>query len=215
MNTLPRPRPLVVVILDGWGLRLETKGNAIAAAHTPTIDLLERHFPATAIAASGLAVGLPPGVGGNSETGHRNIGAGRVEYQILAHIDRTIADRSFFTNDVLLKALEHANEQRSSLHLMGLLSTGGVHAHMNHLLALLDLAQQKQFKQPVYIHLFTDGRDSPPKSALTYLIQLEAAQAKTGIGTLASLVGRFYAMDRNNNWDRTRAAYELLVGGKH
>jgi 2,3-bisphosphoglycerate-independent phosphoglycerate mutase len=214
MNTLPRPRPLVVVILDGWGINQQEQGNAIAAAKTPTFDLFARHFPTTSIVASGLEVGLPPGVGGNSETGHRNIGAGRVEYQILAHIDRTITDGSFFQNDVLLDALKHAENNNTNLHVMGLLSTGGVHAHINHLFALLELARKKQFKRPVYLHLFTDGRDSPPQSALQYLVQLEAAQAKMGLGTIASLVGRFFAMDRNNNWDRTRAAYELLVGGQ-
>jgi len=215
MNTLPRPRPLVVVILDGWGLRLETKGNAIAAAHTPTIDLLERHFPATAIAASGLAVGLPADVGGNSETGHRNIGAGRVEYQILASIDRAIKGGSFAENTVLLGALEHATDQHSALHLLGLVSRGGVHSQFEHLVALLQLLKQRAFARPVYIHMITDGRDAPPRSGLGYAHALEKIISELGIGQIASVVGRFYAMDRNNNWERTEKAYRLLTAGDH
>ncbi|MBI4022041.1 MAG: 2,3-bisphosphoglycerate-independent phosphoglycerate mutase [Candidatus Andersenbacteria bacterium] len=214
MNTLPRPRPLVVVILDGWGISPQRAGNAIAAAQTPAMDTFARFYPSTALAASGLEVGLPPGVGGNSETGHRNIGAGRVEYQLLSKIDQAMADGSFFNNPVLAGAFEHAQAHASSLHLIGLASSGGVHAHVNHLLALLEMAGARRFQLPVYLHLITDGRDAPPRSALGYLQQITERQRALGIGIIASVVGRFYAMDRNNNWERTGAAYELFTGGE-
>jgi 2,3-bisphosphoglycerate-independent phosphoglycerate mutase len=215
MNTLPRPRPLVVVILDGWGISLTDTSNAIAAADTPTMDSFVRHFPATSIVASGLEVGLPARVGGNSETGHRNIGAGRVEYQILAHIDQAIANESFFSNKALLGAFAHAEQNASDVHLIGLVSRGGVHSHLNHLVALLELAKRQGFKRPVYVHMFTDGRDSPPQSALTYLNQLRGVLGDSSNGMVASMVGRFYAMDRNNNWERTQATYNLLTGAAH
>jgi len=214
MNTLPRPSPLLVVILDGWGISLESGGNAIAMAKTPTMDGLARHFPTTAIAAAGLEVGLPLGQEGNSETGHRNIGAGRVEYQILASIDKAVADGSFFSNPALVGAVEHARQYKSSLHLMGLISRGGVHSHFNHLLSLLQLAAQRDRREHVYIHIFTDGRDAPQQSALGYVQSLEEAMGKYGVGALASVTGRLYAMDRNQNWGRTQAVYDMLTGGK-
>lgn len=214
MNTLPRPRPLLVVILDGWGLSSEVEGNAITAAKTPTMDDLARYFPTTAVAAAGLEVGLPPGQDGNSETGHRNIGAGRVEYQILAAIDKTIVDGSFETNPVLIGAIEHARKHKSNLHLMGLVSRGGVHSHFDHLLALLRMAVGRNLRERVYIHMFADGRDSPQQSALGYVDILEEAMGKYGVGTIASVTGRFYAMDRNRNWERAQATYDMLTGGK-
>ncbi|MFH1353730.1 MAG: 2,3-bisphosphoglycerate-independent phosphoglycerate mutase [bacterium] len=214
MNTLPRPRPLLVVILDGWGLNSEEQGNAIAAAKTPTMDNLARYFPTTAVAAAGLEVGLPPGQCGNSETGHRNIGAGRVEYQILTAIDRAIADSSFETNPVLIGAIEHTRHYKSSLHLMGLVSRGGVHSHFDHLLALLRMAAGRNLRERVYVHMFTDGRDAPQQSALGYAESLEEAMGKYGLGTIASVTGRFYAMDRNRNWERTQTTYDMLTGGK-
>lgn len=162
MNTLPRPRPLVVIILDGWGLRAVKQGNAIQAAETPSMDLFIRSFPAAGIVAAGLEVGLPTGQTGNSETGHRNIGAGRVEYQILANIDKAIEDESFFSNKVLLSAIEHAKKYDSNLHLAGLISRGGVHSHMNHLFALLKLLEKNGFKERMYIHMFADSKDAPP-----------------------------------------------------
>lgn len=214
MNTLPRPRPLIVVILDGWGISGTRAGNAIAAAATPTMDTFIRYYPSTTLAASGLEVGLPPGVGGNSETGHRNIGAGRVEYQLLSKIDRAIADGSFYANPVLVGAFEHAQAHASRLHIIGLISAGGVHGHINHLLALLEMASLRRFTQPLYLHLITDGRDAPPRSARGFLQQLTERVLALEVGTIASVMGRFWAMDRNENWDRTRAAFELLVGGE-
>lgn len=213
MNTLPRPHPLVVIILDGWGLRAVKQGNAIQAAETPSMDLFIRSFPAAGIVAAGLEVGLPIGQTGNSETGHRNIGAGRVEYQILANIDKAIEDESFFSNKVLLSAIEHAKKYDSNLHLAGLISRGGVHSHMNHLFALLKLLEKNGFKERVYIHMFADGRDSPPQSALTYVSRVEEEINKYGVGQIVSLTGRFYAMDRNHNWERTEATYNMLTGG--
>jgi 2,3-bisphosphoglycerate-independent phosphoglycerate mutase len=195
--------PLVVVILDGWGISFEKRGNAILSAATPTMNMFARHFPTASLAAASIEVGLPWGEVGNSETGHRNIGAGRVQYQSLPQIDQAI----------ILGALVHARAHSSQIHLMGLLGTGGVHAHSNHLFALLGFLERQGFRDPVYIHLFTDGRDAPPQSAPAYLQRLEEVMAETGIGKIASVTGRLYAMDRNGNWDRTQATYNLLVGG--
>lgn len=208
-----RPRPLVVVILDGWGISPVVEGNAILAAKTPTMDTFLQHYPAATLTASGEEVGLPWGEIGDSETGHKNIGAGSVQYQILESINHAIADRSFFKNPVLQHVFTHVKERKSQLHLMGLVSPGGVHAHMSHLFALLELAVRQRVRGEVFIHMFTDGRDSPPKSALTFLAHLEDKIQELKIGTLASATGRFYAMDRNNNWDRTQATYDMLTGG--
>ncbi len=208
----PRPRPLVVAILDGWGISFVHEGNAIATAPTPNMDEFVFAYPAASIIASGAEVGLPWGEMGNSETGHRNIGAGQVTYQSLPLIDKSIADGSFFQNPQLLGAINHAKQAGSNLHLMGLVSTGGVHAHINHLLALLDLCAREGFKDRVFIHMFTDGRDTPPQTALNFLNMLEEAIGRYGVGKVASVTGRFYAMDRNDNWDRTEATYNMLVG---
>lgn len=213
MNTLAKPKPLLVVILDGWGVRLNTEGNAIAAAATPVMDDFAKHYPMAVVQASGLEVGLPHGVAGNSETGHRNIGAGRVEYQMMAHIDRTIEDGTFFDSEALNAAIDHAKQNKSNLHLMGLVSTGGVHSHINHLITLLKMLNNRKFEDRVYIHMFTDGRDTPPKSAGGFLQQVESAIGKYGLGKIASVTGRFYAMDRNRNWDRTKATFDMLTGG--
>jgi len=215
MNTLPRPRPLVVVILDGWGISFVEKGNAIAQADTPTMDLFAHNFPTAALEASGMGVGLPWGEVGNSETGHRNIGAGNVQYQVLPLIGQQIEDGQFFKNEVLTAAVEHAQNNTSSLHIMGLCSPGGVHSHFNHLFALLELAARKGLKERVYIHMFTDGRDSLPQSALQHLQYVEDGIKKAGVGEIASVTGRFYAMDRNQNWVRTQAAYDMLTGRTH
>ncbi|PIT97734.1 MAG: 2,3-bisphosphoglycerate-independent phosphoglycerate mutase [Candidatus Andersenbacteria bacterium CG10_big_fil_rev_8_21_14_0_10_54_11] len=215
MNTLPRPHPLVVVILDGWGVRLDPDGNAIAAAQTPTMDRLLRHFPAAVLGAAGLDVGLPAGVAGNSEVGHRNIGAGRVEYQLMTAITQAITDGSFFHNHVLTRAITSAQAYRGAIHLMGLISHGNVHSSLQHLFALLQLlAQYPPVRDRIYIHLFTDGRDSPPRSALQYVDEVQDAIGRYGAGTIASVCGRAYAMDRNENWDRTAAAYAVLTGGE-
>lgn len=211
--TTQRPRPLLVVILDGWGISFVQEGNAIMSADTPNMDMFARHYPTTALLAASIEVGLPWGEVGNSETGHSNIGAGEVQYQALPQIDRAIEDRSFFVNPALLGAISHAQKNRSNLHLMGLIGTGGVHAHSNHLFALLELAAQQKMHEHVFMHLFTDGRDSPPQSALTYVQQLEAVMGRFGIGKIASVMGRLYAMDRNENWERTQAAFNVLTGG--
>lgn len=208
-----RPWPLVVVILDGWGVSLVEEGNAIAAANTPMMDRFALHYPLASLSAASLEVGLPWGEVGNSETGHGNIGAGRVQYQTLPHIDKAIADGEFFTNRVLLAAVSNAKKNRSSIHLMGLLGTGGVHAHSNHLFALLKFLAQRGFRERVYLHLFTDGRDAPPHSAVGHVQQLEEKMGQYGVGQVATVTGRLYAMDRNANWERTQATYELLVGG--
>lgn len=210
---MERPRPLVVIILDGWGISLIRKGNAIFAANTPTMDTYARTYPTAAISASGIEVGLPWGEVGNSETGHRNIGAGQVQYQVLPKIDKAITDRSFFTNPAFLNAVAHVRKYNSNLHLLGLASPGGVHAHINHLIALLEFAATQNMHERVYIHLITDGRDSPPQGMATYIKTLEDAIGKYGVGKVASVTGRFYAMDRNKNWDRTQATYDMLTGG--
>lgn len=214
MSALPsRPRPLIIAILDGWGISFVEEGNAILAADTPTMDLFARHFPSAALTAASIEVGLPWGEVGNSETGHSNIGAGQVQYQALPRIDKAIADRSFFSNQALLQAVTHVKKNKSNLHLMGLASTGGVHAHINHLYALLELAAKEKIFDHVYIHFFTDGRDSPQQQAASDLKDLEAAMGRFGIGKIASVTGRLYAMDRNENWERTQVAYNMLTGG--
>lgn len=209
-----RPRPLVVAILDGWGVSFIKEGNAIAAARTPVMDSYMRYFPTAALRAAGTEVGLPWGEVGNSETGHRNIGAGQIQYQTLPLIDKAIETKEFFSNEALLQAITHAKENNSDLHLMGLVSTGGVHAHMEHLFSLLELCAQQEFRDRVYIHMFADGRDVAPQSALTYLGALEEKIGANGVGKIASVTGRFYAMDRNKNWERTENTYNMLIGGK-
>lgn len=204
---------LVVIILDGWGINLITQGNAIAAADTPTMDTYARTYPTAAVAAAGIEVGLPSGEVGNSETGHRNIGAGQVQYQVLPKIDKAIADGSFLSTPAFLDAIAHVKQFDSNLHIMGLASPGGVHAHVKHLSSLLELCAGQQLNKNVYIHLFTDGRDSPPKAALDHLREVQAAMKRFSVGVIASVTGRFYAMDRNKNWDRTEAAYSMLTGG--
>lgn len=213
MTSTAIPRPLVIAILDGWGVSFVQRGNAIATAATPNMDEFLRFYPSAAIQAAGMEVGLPWGEVGNSETGHRNIGAGNVQYQVLPLIDNAIAKGSFFENSALREAIEHAKKYKSALHIMGLVSPGGVHAHMNHLFAILALCKQMNKIDRVYIHMFADGRDTPPQSALAYVKSLEEAIGRYGVGTIASVTGRFYAMDRNRNWERTEAIYNLLVGG--
>ena len=205
---------MVVVILDGWGISFVEQGDAIRAAETPTMDMLSRQYPTASVLAASIEAGLPWGEVGNSETGHSNIGAGQVQYQALPRVDRAIEDKSFFANTTILQAIAHAKKHQSNLHLMGLVSPGGVHAHMRHLFALLELAAKENLSDHVFIHMFTDGRDTPPQSALTYLDQLEQAIGKHGIGKIASVTGRFYAMDRNENWERTEATYNMLTGGQ-
>ena len=202
---------ILLAILDGWGYTTRRIGNAIYYAHTPNFDDLWRENPHTLLKASGEAVGLPAGQMGNSEVGHLNIGAGRIVYQEATKILMAIKDGSFFENSVLKEAMEKAKRKR--LHLMGLIGDGGVHAMMEHLYALLEMAKMYGVKE-VYIHCFLDGRDTPPKSAIRYIKELEEKLDEIGVGKIASLIGRYFAMDRDKRWDRTRKAYEMLVKGR-
>ena len=203
---------VVLIIMDGWGYKKEKYGNAILHAKTPTFDRLDREFPCTLIQASGLEVGLPDGQMGNSEVGHLNIGAGRVVYQELPRISNSVKDGSFFSNRVLLNAMEHAKRNGSSLHLMGLLSDGGVHSHIDHIFALIEMAKRNNVKN-LFMHPFLDGRDTPPKSALKYISDLNAKLKELDIGKIASIMGRYYGMDRDNRWERTKKAYDAIVHG--
>ena len=202
---------LLLAILDGFGYREERDGNAIAHANTPNMDNFMRTYPFTLLEAGGTAVGLPPGQMGNSEVGHVNIGAGRIVFQDSMRILKAIEDGSFFQNEVLKKAMKKA--RGSALHLMGLIGPGGVHALPQHLHALIEMAKKEGVKN-VYIHCFTDGRDTPPKSAAEHIKSLEKKIEEIGIGEIASVTGRYYAMDRDKRWERTRMAYEMLTEGK-
>ncbi len=203
-------KPLVLTILDGWGYSPVREGNAIAAAHKPTYDSLLRQYPNTLIRTSGPSVGLPEGQMGNSEVGHLNIGAGRVIYMDVTRIDRMISSGEFFKNPVLLDSMRHARAHR--LHLMGLCSDGGVHSQLTHLYALLKLAKQEGV-QEVFVHCFMDGRDTPPESGAGYLEQLQKEMRQIGAGKIASVSGRYYAMDRDQRWDRIERAFGAMVLG--
>ncbi|MFA7554332.1 MAG: 2,3-bisphosphoglycerate-independent phosphoglycerate mutase [Spongiibacteraceae bacterium] len=203
-------KPLVLLILDGWGHREETRDNAIANANTPTWDRLYAEAPRTLIASSGLNVGLPEGQMGNSEVGHMSLGAGRVVYQSITRIDKAISDGDFFTNPAYIDAIDKAVANGKALHLLGLLSAGGVHSHEQHIFAMVEMAAQRGAKH-VYVHAFLDGRDTPPRSAKNSLQTLTDKFAQLGCGRIASLVGRYYAMDRDNRWDRVQKAYDLLT----
>jgi len=205
-------RPLVLMILDGWGISPHCEGNAVCQARTPRLDGLFERFPSTRITASGLDVGLPEGQMGNSEVGHLNIGAGRVVYQDLTRISRSIEDGSFFANPVLIETLAKIRAGGGKLHLMGLLSDGGVHSHISHLYALVEMARQHNIKD-ICIHAFLDGRDTPPQSAAGYLARLEQRLEHLGAGRVASVIGRFYAMDRDNRWDRVESAFRAMTEG--
>jgi 2,3-bisphosphoglycerate-independent phosphoglycerate mutase len=204
-------RKAVLCILDGWGHGPSDAGNAIAIARTPTFDSLSARFPNTLLAASGLAVGLPDGQAGNSEVGHLTIGSGRIVLQDLTRIDAAIADGSFFENSVLAEAVKLAMRRGSRLHLLGLLSPGGVHSHQEHLVALCELARRHGLSK-VFIHAFTDGRDEPQTSGAGYVRWLEGRLAEIGVGQLATIGGRYFAMDRDRRWDRLEVAYTTLLG---
>jgi 2,3-bisphosphoglycerate-independent phosphoglycerate mutase len=204
-------RPFVLVVLDGWGQSDDPFGNAIAAASTPTVDRLMRRWPWTTVAASGEAVGLPDGQQGNSEVGHLTLGAGRVIYQPLTRINRAIADGSFFDNPVLCAAVDAALERGTALHCLGLVSPGGVHSDQAHGVALAELARRRGLER-VFFHAFTDGRDEPPTSAAAFVGRFVHDLDAAGSGTVVSVTGRYYAMDRDTRWERTQAAYEQLVG---
>ncbi|ATW25828.1 phosphoglycerate mutase (2,3-diphosphoglycerate-independent) [Candidatus Formimonas warabiya] len=206
-------KPLVLTILDGWGLRDKAEGNAIACAWVPNYHRLWDAYPHTTLNASEEAVGLPEGQMGNSEVGHLNMGAGRVVFQEFTRITRAIRDKSFFENLVLLKAMEHAKANNSSLHLLGLLSDGGVHSHLDHLFALLEMARRQGLTK-VYVHCFLDGRDVPPANAKEYILLLQQKFKELGFGAVATVMGRFYAMDRDKRWDRVDRAYRAMVYGE-
>lgn len=206
-------RPIVLIILDGWGVAADHHGNAINLANTPFYDQLLLSFPNCILEASGEAVGLPYGVDGNSETGHLNIGAGYVVYQDLPRINLAIADGSFFQNRAFLAAIDHARKYESNLHLLGLVGGGGVHSSTEHLFALLQLFKEQGFKR-VFLHLITDGRDSPPKGAKIYIEQIRQHLVHFNFGEIASIMGRYYAMDRDMRWNRTEKAYLCLTSGK-
>ncbi|HET6437694.1 MAG TPA: 2,3-bisphosphoglycerate-independent phosphoglycerate mutase [Anaeromyxobacter sp.] len=210
---MPKLKPVLLVVLDGWGLRAQREANAIAIAGTPNMDALARDYPHAALETSGLSVGLPEGQMGNSEVGHTNLGAGRIVYQDLVRINRAIEDRSFFQNDALLLAARRAKESGGALHLLGLVSDGGVHSHVEHLHACLELARREGVAK-VYVHAFMDGRDTPPKSGIDYMRQVENRLKESGYGRVATVSGRYYAMDRDKRWDRVKLAYEALVRGE-
>ncbi|MFC5471477.1 2,3-bisphosphoglycerate-independent phosphoglycerate mutase [Cohnella suwonensis] len=207
------PKPVALIILDGFGLRESTHGNAVAQAKKPNFDRLWDNYPHTTLTASGEAVGLPEGQMGNSEVGHLNIGAGRIVYQDLTRISKSIRDQDFFDNSTLLGAVKHAKDNGKKLHLYGLLSDGGVHSHIAHLFALLELAK-KQGLDEVYVHAFLDGRDVSPDSALGYVEELQKKIAEVGVGKIATLQGRYYAMDRDKRWERTEKSYRAMVYGE-
>lgn len=208
-----RPRPLTLIILDGWGCRDATEANAIAAARKPTWDALLQRCPHTRLSGSGRCVGLPDGQMGNSEVGHLNMGAGRIVRQDLTRIDSAIQEGSFFTNPILKEAFQLAKTQNKAVHVIGLLSPGGVHSYESHWWAMVDFAAREGVNT-LYFHPFLDGRDTPPKSALASLQALETRCAQANLGKIASLIGRYYAMDRDKRWERVQKAYDLLTQGK-
>ncbi len=208
-----RPKPVVLIILDGWGYSEDPDSNAIAQARTPVWDRLWREYPHTLINTSGAAVGLPGGQMGNSEVGHLNLGAGRVVYQEFTRVSRSIRTGSFFTNETLTQAVDKAVANGKAIHLLGLLSPGGVHSHEEHIHAIVKLAVDRGATQ-VYLHAFLDGRDTPPKSAEPSFVAMNAVFDELGHGRIASIVGRYYAMDRDNRWERVRLAYDMLVDAK-
>jgi len=206
-------KPVVLIILDGWGIAPDGPGNAITKAKTPNFDKLWAAFPHTQLLASGEAVGLPKGEDGNSETGHLNLGAGQIVFQDLPRINTAIASGNFEQIEAFKKAIQHTKQNKSALHLMGLIGSGGVHSSLEHLYALIRLAKKEQVEK-LYLHLFTDGRDSPPTSAMIYLTNIQTQLDNNNLGKIATICGRYFAMDRDYRWERTQKAYELLTQGK-
>ncbi|NFI54480.1 2,3-bisphosphoglycerate-independent phosphoglycerate mutase [Clostridium botulinum] len=206
-------RPVMLMILDGFGIAPKSEGNAVSLAKKPNFDRLVANYPTSQLQASGLEVGLPEGQMGNSEVGHLNIGSGRIVYQELTRITKAIKDGDFFENESLMKAMTNAKNNNSALHLMGLLSDGGVHSHIEHLRGLLEFAK-KEGIQNVYVHAFMDGRDVAPSSGKEFVEKTEAMMAEVSIGKIATISGRYYAMDRDNRWERVELAYNALVLGK-
>ncbi|NCE64332.1 2,3-bisphosphoglycerate-independent phosphoglycerate mutase [Pseudoflavonifractor sp. 524-17] len=205
--------PTTLIIMDGFGMREEEKGNAILNARTPNLDRIFANCPGCRLSASGLDVGLPDGQMGNSEVGHTNIGAGRVVFQDLPRISKAVEDGDFFQNEAYLEAMDDCKERSSALHLMGLLSDGGVHSHITHLFALLELAKRRGLSR-VYVHCFLDGRDVPPASGRGYVQQLADKCRELGVGQIATVMGRFYAMDRDKRWERVQRAYDAIADGE-
>ncbi len=202
----------MLMILDGFGNNPNKEGNAVEIANTPNIDRIMKTCPTTEIYTSGLNVGLPEGQMGNSEVGHTNIGAGRIVYQELTRITKSIEDGDFFSIPELVEAIENCKKNNSKLHIMGLLSDGGVHSHIRHLFAILELAKRKDFED-VYVHCFMDGRDTPPASGENYILKLEEKMKEKGIGKIATISGRFYSMDRDKRWNRIQKSYDAMVNG--
>jgi len=210
---LSRPKPLVLIILDGWGYRVETKANAIALARKPTYDRLLSEYPNTLIHTSGPFVGLPDGQMGNSEVGHLNIGAGRIVHMDSTRIELMIQNGEFFQHPVLLNAMKNARTGGRQLHLFGLVSDGGVHSYQTHLHALLKMAKQNHVER-VFVHAFMDGRDTLPTNGAGYLEQLQQAMREYNTGKIATVSGRYYAMDRDRRWERIARAYNAMVFGE-
>lgn len=208
---MPR-KPVALIILDGFALRDEVFGNAVAQSRKPNFDRYWSTYPHATLTACGEAVGLPEGQMGNSEVGHLNIGAGRIVYQSLTRIHKSIREGQFFENEKLLGAIEHVKNHNSKLHVMGLLSDGGVHSHYEHLFALLKLAKRHGLDE-VYVHGFLDGRDVGPKTAIGYIEETERQMDEIGIGKFATIHGRYYAMDRDKRWERVELSYKALVDG--
>ncbi|MDI3328387.1 MAG: 2,3-bisphosphoglycerate-independent phosphoglycerate mutase [Alicyclobacillaceae bacterium] len=210
---MSRPKPVALIILDGFGLREEREGNAVALARKPNFDRYWNRYPHTQLRASGEAVGLPDGQMGNSEVGHLNLGAGRIVYQDLTRVSKSIRDGEFFRNPVFLGAMNHVKERGSKLHLYGLVSDGGVHSHIDHLFALLEMARREGVER-VFVHAFLDGRDVLPETARVYLRLLMDKMRELGVGRIATIQGRYYAMDRDRRWERTEKAYRAMVYGE-
>ncbi len=206
-----RPKPIVLTVLDGWGYRADSKGNAIALARKPAYDGLLKKYPNTLIHTSGPYVGLPEGQMGNSEVGHLNIGAGRIVHMDITRIDLLIANKQFDQVPLFQQAMQRGRQRQ--LHLLGLLSDGGVHSHINHLFALLEMAKQQKVER-VFVHCFMDGRDTPPNSGRDYIRKLQQKMRELGAGEIATVVGRYYAMDRDNRWERIEQAYREVVHGE-
>jgi len=207
------PRRISLIVTDGWGIAKPGPGNFVLQAKTPNFNNFLKRYPHTSLKASGDAVGLPKKTQGNSEVGHLHLGAGRIVWQMYEKINREIKNKNFFNDRELLNAMKFAKKHKTSLHLMGLCSDAGVHAHTDHLIALLKIAKNQNLKN-VFIHFFADGRDVPEKSAKKYVKIIENAEKKMGVGEIATMVGRYYSMDRDKNWKRTRRAYDMLVAGK-
>lgn len=204
---------VILAVLDGWGIAPDAPGNAISLAKTPNFDKFMVSYPNCELVASGREVGLPKGEPGNTETGHVNLGAGRIVYQDLARINMAIAEGTFFKNQILMGAIDHVKKNSSNLHYLGLIGAGGVHSNLEHLIALIKFASVEGVKN-LYLHLFTDGRDSPPTASIGYIQKVNQVLKDTGIGKIATIMGRYWAMDRDRRWDRTRKAYEAMVDAK-